>query len=174
LAALALTGLGDSLADVAVLDDEEQAELRHSLAAAGVPLGDRSRLRRLAMSVGRLQRSIGSAADDQKLHQLLTGQPHSDKTHLQHIIDAAIGGARMDFGAFDPAVFSRRTQESTSGSPSTQAKYEGSDSAGPSADACAPPTPSCSFTSVRVHCDITVVLGAILIGLGACVTAQGP
>ena len=52
--ALADHALGPALSDLASLDDAEQAELFGSLAAGKVPLGDRSRLRRLARSVVRL------------------------------------------------------------------------------------------------------------------------
>jgi hypothetical protein len=48
LAALAKHDLASSLADVAELDGTERAELRAALTVAGVSIGDRSRLRRLA------------------------------------------------------------------------------------------------------------------------------
>jgi hypothetical protein len=50
LAALAEHDLAASLADVAALDSGERAELWAALASAGVSIGDRSRLRRLANS----------------------------------------------------------------------------------------------------------------------------
>ena len=52
--ALADLALGQALSDLASLDGAEHAELFSSLAAGKVPLGDRSRLRRLARSVVRL------------------------------------------------------------------------------------------------------------------------
>ena len=63
--------LGQSLADLASLDTAETAELAEKLAAAGVPLGDRLRLRRITASVGRL-RLTGPASDDFMLSRLLS------------------------------------------------------------------------------------------------------
>ena len=82
--------LGQSLADLASLDTAETAELAEKLAAAGVPLGDRSRLRRLMASAGRL-RLAGSASDDFMLSQFLLSHnygPEWGRTYTHRDEDA--------------------------------------------------------------------------------------